>query len=34
MSPTVSLNKYWGDEIRARLAADEARRKTLEVVPA
>jgi NADH-quinone oxidoreductase subunit F len=34
MSPTVSLDKYWGDEIRARLAADEARRKPLEVVSA
>ncbi len=34
MSPTVSLNKYWGDEIRARLASDAARRKTLEVASA
>ncbi len=34
MSPTVSLNKYWGDAIRARLAADAARRKTLEVASA
>jgi NADH-quinone oxidoreductase subunit F len=31
MSPTLSLKKYWGDEIRARLARDAARRTTLEV---
>ena len=31
MSPTLSLNKYWGDEIRARLQRDAERRTTLEV---
>ncbi|MBM3671557.1 MAG: NADH-quinone oxidoreductase subunit NuoF [Actinobacteria bacterium] len=34
MSPTLSLNKYWGEEIRARLAKDADRRTTLQVASA
>ena len=34
MSHVVSLDRWFGDEIRARLAADHARRATLEVVSA
>jgi NADH-quinone oxidoreductase subunit F len=34
MSPTVSLDKWFGDEIRERLKKDAAARHTLEVSPA
>jgi NADH-quinone oxidoreductase subunit F len=34
MSPTISLNKWFGDEIRERLKRDAAARRTLEVTPA
>jgi NADH-quinone oxidoreductase subunit F len=34
MSHVVSLDRYFGDEIRARLAHDAERRTALEVVPA
>ena len=34
MSPTISLDKWFGDEIRERLKRDAATRRTLEVTPA
>ena len=34
MSPTVSLNKHWGDEIRARLKTDSEKRGALQVASA
>jgi hypothetical protein len=34
MSPVLSLNRWFADEIRARLTADAAKRTSLEVMSA